>query len=100
VALEDAIADLGEAVGAFLGSGGRDTAAILSAVFRLDNEIGRRLRSSQDAALKSLQLKVNEVAVAAKRLDRARLATAMDDVRTEALRTKKDTRSRGAQARS
>jgi len=86
LALTDALADLDEAVGAFIVSGGGDSKAILSAVFRLNNEIGKLLRPSGDPVLKSLQLRVNDVTMAAKQLDRKRLAEAMERVRADALR--------------
>ena len=90
VALEDAMAGLDEAVIAFLSSADGEAAVILPAVFRLDNEIGRISRSTGGPSLKSLQLRVNDVAVAAKKQDRAHLATAMDEVRTEFLRVQKE----------
>jgi len=83
VSLEEALADLDEAVTAFVSSETGDAAGVLAAVFKLNNEIGRRLRPSGDPSLKMLQLKVNEVAVAAKRGDKANLATAMGRVRVE-----------------
>lgn len=70
-----------------MASGGTDNAAILSAVFGLNNEIGKMLRPTGDPSLRSLQLKVNDVAVAAKTLDRANLRAAMEKVRDEFLRT-------------
>lgn len=84
------MAGLDEAVSTFLTSGAGDTAAVLSAVFRLNNEIGRRLRPTGDPALRRLQLKVNDVAVAAKRRNRTNLAVAMGEVRVEFLRTQRD----------
>lgn len=88
--LEDAVAGLDQAVSTFLTSGAGDTTAVLSAVFRLNNEIGRRLRPTGDPALRRLQLKVNDVAVAAKRRSRTNLAVAMGEVRVEFLRTQRD----------
>ena len=90
VTLEDAVAALDEAVSTFLASEAGDTAPVLSAVFRLDNEIGRRLRPTGDAALRRLQLAVNGVAVAAKKRDRANVDVAMGKVRAEFLGTQQD----------
>jgi hypothetical protein len=54
--LKDALAELDRAVDEFIRSRSTDNRAILSAVFRLNNEIGRLLMPSGDPALKSLQL--------------------------------------------
>ncbi len=83
--LPDLITDLERAVADFLVRGNDDNAAVLSAIFKLNNEIGNRLRSSGDPALRHLQLSVNDVTVAAKMLDRERLATTMAGVRKSAL---------------
>ncbi len=74
-----AFAELESKVEAFLGSG--NESELLSAVFKLNNEIGKLLRLSRDPALKELQLRVNEVTVAAKKRDRKRLRVALERVR-------------------
>lgn len=88
MSLKEALDGLEEAVKTYLGSESRDAAAVLAAVFRLDNEIGKRLRPTGDPDLKNLQLRVNDVAVAAKMSDGQRLARAMDAVLREVRRSR------------
>jgi hypothetical protein len=68
-------------VAEFLRAGTKGNAAVLSAVFKLNVEIGKLLRPTGDAWLRDLQLKVNDVTVAAKRLDTRDLAAAMRRLR-------------------
>ena len=83
--IPDSIAELDTAVAELLARDDDDNAAVLSAIFKLNNEIGRRLRASGDSALRDLQLSINDVTVAAKMLDRRRLATTMAKVKKRAL---------------
>jgi len=78
--LQDAISALREAVQDFLAEEAVSPAGVLSAVFAVNEEIGPALRSTGDPALKDLQLKVNEVTLAAKRGDRKRLKASMSAV--------------------
>jgi hypothetical protein len=85
MSLDDAIAGLDEAVREFLALESKDVAGILSAAFALNNEIGRPLMLTRDPALKALQLRVNDVVVAAKKMDRASLPSAMKKVISDSL---------------
>jgi hypothetical protein len=73
--------ELDKVVMEYLNKERSDNAAILAAVFRLNNEIGRLLRPTGNAALTDLQLLVNDVTKAAKLNDRMKLAEAMESVR-------------------
>jgi len=85
VGIPDSIAELDTAVAELLARDDDDNAAVLSAIFKLNNEIGRRLGASGNPVLRNLQLSVNDVTVAAKMLDRRRLATTMAKVKKSAL---------------
>lgn len=78
--------DLDRAVRRFLDDSEADDSEIMAAVFKLNNEIGRLLRPTGDAALRDLQLDVNEVTKAAKLNDRASLVEAMSLVKSEVLK--------------
>ena len=83
--LKESTARLDEEVGRFVNGRMTDNAAVLAAIFGMNNEIGKLLRPTGDPSIRSLQLLVNEVTKAAKRKDRKRLAEAMERVRREAL---------------
>ena len=85
LALKRAVDALNVAVSEFNASGGSDGSRVLAAVFELNNEIGRLFRSAADSRLRELQLDVNEVTKAAKRLDGDKLARAMEKVRERSL---------------
>ncbi|MDV3293708.1 MAG: hypothetical protein LYZ70_05505 [Nitrososphaerales archaeon] len=85
----DALVDLESAVEGYLGKG--DEFVVLSAVFKLNNEIGKQFTVSHDPALKALQLRVNDVTVAARRNDRKELGAALERVRAAVLDRREST---------
>jgi len=84
--LAKAASQLDEAVRDFVHSGGKDNAAILDAIFQLNNETGKLLRVTGDSTVRELQLSVNEVTKAAKLRDARRVVSAMDRVRADLAR--------------
>ena len=76
----DAVSDLREAVQEYLAGETRSPQRVLSSVFAVNNEIGAVLRHTGDPVLRDLQLKVNEVTVAAKKVDKRMLSASMSAV--------------------
>lgn len=75
-----AVTALREAVREFLAEETPSPSGVLSAVFTVNNEIGAVLRNTGEPALRDLQLKVNQVTIAAKSGDKANLSAAMSAV--------------------
>ncbi|MDV3243892.1 MAG: hypothetical protein LYZ66_01805 [Nitrososphaerales archaeon] len=79
--LVDAVSVLDKAVATFIGEKSKNSQQVLSAVFRVNNEIGKLPASRQVPSLRALQHAVNEVTVAAKRGDVSELRGAMERVK-------------------
>lgn len=79
------VAALDESVAAYLLSDAGDASGVLASVLRLNNEVGRTFRRDGDSRMKSLQTRVNEVTVAAKKGDRRGLREATERVRDAVL---------------
>lgn len=77
--IADAVADLREAVRMFVAEETQSPDGVLAAVFALNNALGLRLRAG-DPGMRELQLKVNQVTVAAKGGDREKARDSMSAV--------------------